>query len=109
MDERGREGGEEREMREEENDVEKGEVGLQPQLRKSVVDEGNFHASRLQTLNPTNPLRIVLNANTRVASPSPAHQSHPPPVASQPQTQPRSVTTSRVSLLLLEFAFGANL
>ncbi|KAG8391185.1 hypothetical protein BUALT_Bualt01G0161400 [Buddleja alternifolia] len=44
--------------------------------------------SRMQRLSNTNPLRLVLNNATRVASPSPFQHHH-----QQPQPQPRSIPT----------------
>ena len=42
-------------------------------------DDQEFHPSKFQTLNPTNPLRIVINNATRVASLSPAQSQHSQP------------------------------
>ena len=80
-------------------DLEKGEVG-----KNEVVDDDDdddddedvenvahghghhddhegFNVSRFHRLNPTNPLRIVMNSNTRVAKPPPpkkSQRSHTP-------------------------------
>nr|POE81546.1 protein pns1 [Quercus suber] len=118
---------EENEEKEEEEmkDVEKGEVGFQERVVESN-NYGEFHLSRMQSLNPSNPLRIVINSATRVptASPSqrpsqppprPAHAQPPPPPPAHaqprstpaPTPQPPSVTTlnsraytDRISLFL---------
>lgn len=86
-----------------ERDVEKGEVGT---VKEKVIESNvnndeqrDFHVSMLQRLNPTNPLRIVVNGSTRVATPSPAQPS-----------LPRSTPTPQVSACLglyreLEFLF----
>lgn len=71
-------------------DLEKGEVGLQEKVVESNnINQNDFHLSRLQRLNPSNPLRIVLNSSTRVATPSPSqfsqashHRSTPTPQVS---------------------------
>ena len=84
-------------------DLEKGEVGFEEKVIPSNNDGGNhndheeFQMSRFHRLNPTNPLRIVANSNTRVAAhspstsrrfqPQPQPQPHPQP---QPQPQPHS-------------------
>ncbi|XP_055817913.1 protein PNS1 isoform X2 [Solanum dulcamara] len=72
---------------EEERDVEKGEMDSQqrgfqnqppPEAAPAAATGGeNFHMERMQRLSATNPLRLVMNAGTRVASPSPYHA--PPP------------------------------
>ncbi|XP_027342392.1 protein PNS1 isoform X1 [Abrus precatorius] len=75
-------------------------------------DHEDFNLSRFNRLNPTNPLRIVINSSTRVATPSPAQpqRSHtrstpppPPPPTSLPQ-EPVSLNsrryTNRISLFL---------
>lgn len=70
-------------IREEERDVEKGEMdsqqrGFQGQPPPAAATGGeDFYMSRMQRLSATNPLRLVMNAGTRVASPSPYHA--PPP------------------------------
>lgn len=107
-------------------DLEKGEVGFGESVihrhSNDAVDHNGtaagdahhnngheeFQLPMLQRLNPTNPLRIVLNSNTRVAAPSPGPSAqsqrshpHPPPPprpiptpsptpAPQPQQQVRS-------------------
>ncbi|KAK9283097.1 hypothetical protein L1049_011327 [Liquidambar formosana] len=88
--------GEEREAAEEEKkkddaegkDVEKGEMGFQEEAVRANPQE-DFQVSMLQRLNPSNPLRIVINASTRAATPSPA------------QSQPRSTPTPQQSLTTL--------
>lgn len=118
MEARESDGGEDRvrdenEKKEEEEvkDVEKGEVGFQEEVIGSD-GHGDFHVSRMQRLNPSNPLRIVINSATRVGSPSPPqpvhpahpshpphppHPSHPPPPPHPPhpthRAQPRSTPT----------------
>ena len=107
MEEKKSDGGEvkeENEEKEEEEmkDVEKGEVGF----HKGVVENNNygeFQLSRMQRLNPSNPLRIVINSATRVPTTSPSQppppharaQPPPPPARAQPppppaHAQPRS-------------------
>ncbi|GMN53661.1 hypothetical protein TIFTF001_022793 [Ficus carica] len=94
-----REGNVKREEEEEEvKDVEKGEVGLEEKVvEKKNIDNNNneeqeqegFNMSMLQRLNPTNPLRIVINSDgTRLATPSPSQFSQ----RSQ-RSQPRSTPT----------------
>ncbi|KAE8679833.1 protein PNS1-like isoform X2 [Hibiscus syriacus] len=100
----------------EEEDLEKGKVGAfveENRLGMNEEERDHFHVSMLQTLNPTNPLRIVINGGTRVATPSPSQSSRfqtPPPPRSQPRSTPtpqQSVTTlnsrrftNKISLLL---------
>ncbi|XP_062174736.1 protein PNS1 isoform X1 [Alnus glutinosa] len=115
-------GGEERvenEKKEEEEakDVEKGEVGFQEQVIGSD-GHGDFHVSRMQRLNPSNPLRLVINSATRVGTPSPpqpvrparparpsqpahpAHPAHPAPVhRAQPRSTPTQTPTPQQSSL----------
>ncbi|XP_060217398.1 uncharacterized protein LOC132644802 [Lycium barbarum] len=62
----------------EERDVEKGEMGSQQRVPPETGSE-NFHVSRMQRLSATNPLRVVMNSGTRVASPSPYQAPAPPP------------------------------
>ncbi|OMO69724.1 Choline transporter-like protein [Corchorus capsularis] len=105
---------EEREEGEEEEkfDLEKGQAGSVVQekgLGRIEDQRDHLHMSMLQTLNPTNPLRIVINGGTRVATPSPSHSSlfqtpphphpHPPPPA--PRSQPRSTPTPQLSVTTL--------
>lgn len=117
MEEKESDGGKERdenEKKEEEEvkDVEKGEVGFQEQVIGSD-GHGDFHVSRMQRLNPSNPLRIVINSATRVGTPSPpqpvrparpahpsqpAHPAHPAPVhRAQPRSTPTQTPTPQVS------------
>ncbi|KAM4072829.1 hypothetical protein ACJW30_11G165500 [Castanea mollissima] len=112
---------EENEEKEEEEmkDVEKGEVGFQERVVESN-NYGEFQLSRMQMLNPSNPLRIVINSATRVPTASPSQrpsqphaQPPPPPAHAQPRSTPAptpqqpSVTTlnsraytDRISLFL---------
>ncbi|KAL9421026.1 hypothetical protein AB3S75_038569 [Citrus x aurantiifolia] len=97
---------------EEVKDVEKGEVVVEEKVVDSnsnvninnINDEQRgFSASMMQTLNPTNPLRIVINGGRRVtapriATPPPSQPSRqapriPTPPPSQP-SRPRSISTS---------------
>ncbi|XP_042006923.1 CTL-like protein DDB_G0274487 isoform X1 [Salvia splendens] len=99
----------ERENGEREADLEKGELNIQKESVQTHPPNA-FHMSRMQRLSATNPLRLVIDNATRVASPSPARPpprpSHPPPRASAspppppppvetppPQTQSRSIHT----------------
>lgn len=87
-------------LEEEVKDVEKGEEGFQGEVVGSN-NHGDFHVSRMQRLNPSNPLRIAINSATRVGTPSPSQPSHPshpsqPTHPSQP-AQPRSTPTPLVS------------
>lgn len=76
----------EEEKKETKVDINRGEEGSQEQLNQTNPPR-DFQMSRLQRLNPTNPLRIVLNAANRVATPSPS--------------QPRSTPTPQQSLITL--------
>ena len=67
----------EEEEEEEVKDVEKGEVALQEHVVESNNNYGDFQLSRMERLNPSNPLRIVINSNTRVPTFSPSQRSHP--------------------------------
>ncbi|XP_056164569.1 uncharacterized protein LOC115684952 isoform X2 [Syzygium oleosum] len=62
---------------EESKDVERGEVGFQGGVAGSYQNPTDFRASMLQSLDSTNPLRIVINGGRRVTTPSPAHASIP--------------------------------
>lgn len=124
---------EEEEEEQEVKHVEKVEVGFEQQVvgdSNNVIDnqshERDVHLSMLQRLNPTNPLRIAINARTRTATPPPSRFAHahnirvgatpsPPqfsqpqttPLHSQPQTtpqhsQPRSTPTPQVSFNKIE-------
>ncbi|KAL1564373.1 protein PNS1-like isoform X2 [Salvia divinorum] len=84
---------------------------LEANMQKESVQTdppNTFHMSRMQTLSATNPLRLVIDNATRVASPSPppprpppqqqqplGSPSPPPPMETPPpqQTQTRSVPT----------------
>ncbi|KAL5543621.1 hypothetical protein UlMin_007405 [Ulmus minor] len=121
---------EEEEEEEEEGgvkDVEKKEEGLEEHVVESRNPE-DFQVSMMQRLNPSNPLRIVMNSGTRVATPSPPQFSHPfpqpsqfsqpfprpsqfsqpfpqpspqPSQFSQPSSQPRSTPTPQPSITTL--------
>ena len=93
MEEKKSDGGEVKEENEENEeeemkDVEKGEVGF----HKGVVENNNygeFQLSRMQRLNPSNPLRIVINSATRVPTTSPSQRpSQPPPPHARAQPPP---------------------
>lgn len=107
---RERENGPGRREEEELKDLEMGEVNIQ---KESVQTHppNEFHMSRMQRLSATNPLRLVMDNATRVASPTPAQPppprssaAHPPPRASAtpsppqppPTTQSRSIPTPQV-------------
>ncbi|GAV75412.1 Choline_transpo domain-containing protein [Cephalotus follicularis] len=94
MEEENRKKNEEEEVR----DIEKGKVGVGEKVvqERNTNDEleGDFHVSMLQRLNPTNPLRIVINGSTRAAAPSPSQ-------AYAPSSQPRSTPTPQQSLTTL--------
>lgn len=113
-------GNEEAEREERENgkggeglkDLEKGEVNIHKESVQTYPPK-EFHMSRVQRLSATNPLRLVIDNATRVASPSPAQtqpqphpRSVPPPLQQQqppspppPQSQPRSIPTPQVNSL----------
>ena len=87
------------ERKEEEKDVEKGQV---LGVKEKVIDNSNIgvnndlpnrlgdsHVAMMQRLNPTNPLRIVINGSSRMPTPSPSQTS-----------LPRSTPTPQVSFLL---------
>lgn len=105
--------------------VEKVEVGFEQRVvgeSNNVTDnqshERDVHMSMLQRLNPTNPLRIAINAKTRTATPPPSRFAHahnirvaatpsPPQFSQPPQTtpqhsQPRSTPTPQVSFNKIE-------
>lgn len=107
-------GGEEKE-KEKMKDIEKGEAGVEElggRNQQQQQQTGEFHVARMQRLSATNPLRLVVENATRVASPSPAHsQTHhhnPRPTPSPansfprpspaPSSHPRSTPTSQVGL-----------
>ncbi|KAK9683024.1 hypothetical protein RND81_10G113300 [Saponaria officinalis] len=73
------------------------EIGAKHEHNININNNNNthFNASMLRTLNPTNPLRIVINnAGSRppLRTPAPPHINQPPrphpPPSSQPQPQP---------------------
>ncbi|KAL8061968.1 hypothetical protein ABFX02_02G117100 [Erythranthe guttata] len=102
-------------------DLERGERNINGKESVQTHPPTGFHMSRMQRLSNTNPLRLVMNNATRVASPSPAHhpppprrptpsplqqphQQQPPPQQQQqqPQQQPRSTTpTPQISIVTL--------
>ncbi|KAG6789481.1 hypothetical protein POTOM_005579 [Populus tomentosa] len=101
------------ERKEEEKDVEKGQV---LGAKEKVIDNSNIgvnndlpnqlgdsHVAMMQRLNPTNPLRIVINGSSRMPTPSPSQTSLP---RSTPTPQPSLTTlnsrryTNRISLFL---------
>lgn len=113
-------GEEEKDKRKEEievKDIEKGEIGAEESQQTR-----EFHMARMQRLSATNPLRIVVENATRVASASPVqpHPSRPSPAPSQsrsaPTQQPSVVSmssrgyTNRISVLVflvhMVLAFG---
>ncbi|XP_074308405.1 protein PNS1 isoform X2 [Silene latifolia] len=57
----------------------------------------NFHASMLRTLNPTNPLRVVINGGSRppLRTPVPPHFHRPPPPLSHPHPHPHPPPSSQ--------------
>ncbi|KAF4346895.1 hypothetical protein G4B88_015003 [Cannabis sativa] len=79
-------------------DLEKGEVGLEGE--EKVVHDNNvnngeeFQISMMQRLNPTNPLRVLVQNSTRVDTPSPSQFS-------QHSTQPRFTPTPQPSITTL--------
>lgn len=83
-------------------DLEKGQVGAavvedSKGLERFEDERDHFHVTMLQRLNPTNPLRIVINGGTRVATPSPSQTSRFQPTPPPPRSQPRSTPTPQVS------------
>ncbi|KAL2478326.1 Plasma-membrane choline transporter family protein [Forsythia ovata] len=79
--------GEGEEEEEESKDLEKGGMNFQEQAVQ-IKPPREFHMSRMQRLSATNPLRLVVENATRVASPSPFQQRQPRPSPFQ-QRQPR--------------------
>ncbi|KAK4285461.1 hypothetical protein QN277_002155 [Acacia crassicarpa] len=80
---------------EEAKDLEKGEVDFKERaIQTNYKNAENRHTheefqhSMYHRLNPTNPLRIVMNSNARVASPSPVPPHRPPPSHPHPHPQP---------------------
>ncbi|KAH8520115.1 hypothetical protein H0E87_001539 [Populus deltoides] len=97
----------------ERKDEEKGQV---LGVKEKVIDNSNIgvnndlpnrlgdsHVAMMQRLNPTNPLRIVINGSSRMPTPSPSQTSLP---RSTPTPQPSLTTlnsrryTNRISLFL---------
>ncbi|XP_057807786.1 protein PNS1 [Salvia miltiorrhiza] len=101
-------------------DLEMGEANVE---RESVQTHppNAFHMSRMQRLSATNPLRLVMDNATRVASPSPARPPPrpspaqppppprgsssppppPPPMEQPPSPQTRSIPTPQQSVVTL--------
>lgn len=75
---------------EREADLEMGETNIQKESVQTQPPNAS-HMSRMQRLSATNPLRLVMDNATRVASPSPARPpprpspAQPPPPLSQPR------------------------
>ncbi|KAL6569981.1 hypothetical protein OROMI_014495 [Orobanche minor] len=97
-----------KENEEELRDLEMGETDhtIKQESVQTHPPNSGFHMSRMQRLSSTNPLRLVINNATRVASPSlaqPQPQPRPPP-ASRPSPsplhhhQPRSTPTPQPSV-----------
>lgn len=83
-------------------DVEKGEAGSHEELVGNHNHQ-EFHFSRMQRLNPSNPLRLAVNNATRVGTPSPSQPIRPAqPARPARPAQPLSTPTPQVSYL--EFA-----
>ncbi|WRX09679.1 Choline transporter-like - like 1 [Theobroma cacao] len=100
---------EEGEGEEEKIDLEKGQAGavIEEMALERIEDQrDHFNVSMMQRLNPTNPLRIVINGGTRVATPSPSQSSRfqPPPPA-PPRSQPRSTPTPQ-EIPVINFQFS---
>lgn len=90
------------------NDIEKGKVGVNEGEQGSQPNSQNddFHFSRLQRLNPTNPLRLVMNGAFRApraprASRAPAPVPAPAPAPAPPPPPPLSIPTPQQSLTTL--------
>ena len=80
VEEEGKERREDEEEHKKDNDLEKGEVGVEERVGKgSPEGQRDFHVSMLQRLNPSNPLRVAIPGMNRGSTPSPA--------------QPRSIST----------------
>ncbi|XP_052171458.1 protein PNS1 [Diospyros lotus] len=82
-----------------EEDVEKGEVGLHQNLRRDATETNpppQFRMSRMDRLSNTNPLRLVINSATRVATPSPA-ASYPRATPSQAASYPHATPSPAAS------------
>ncbi|CAA3010449.1 CTL DDB_G0274487 [Olea europaea subsp. europaea] len=73
----------EEEYDEESKDLEKGGTNIQEAVQ--IHHRREFHMSRMQKLSATNPLRLVVENGTRVASPSPLQHPPPRPFASPPR------------------------
>lgn len=94
-----------------EEDLERGEE-RESDVSSNNHQESESHLSSFHRLNPTNPLRIVLNSSTRVGTPSPPQfqpshshtRSTPTPQQQHPQPQPVTLNsrkyTNRISLFV---------
>ncbi|KAJ7949237.1 Plasma-membrane choline transporter family protein [Quillaja saponaria] len=99
--------GNEKKEEEEVKDLEKGQAGVKETVIQSNLSGDNnheeFQLSRLQRLNPSNPLRIVINSANRVATASPSQRPQP---RSTPTPQQSVITlnsrryTNKISLFL---------
>ena len=78
-------------------DLEKGEVGLEEKMVHEKKNEEEFQMNMMQRLNPTNPLRVLVNNSARVATNSARVATPSPSQFSQRSTQPRSTPTPQVS------------
>lgn len=85
---------EKKEEKEVVKDVEKGEMSFEEEVVETNNQRG-FPLTSLQRLNSTNPLRIVLDGGTRVATPSPSLFPQPP--LPSHLAQPGSTPTPLVS------------
>uniref|UniRef100_A0A7N0ZX55 Choline transporter-like protein n=2 Tax=Kalanchoe fedtschenkoi TaxID=63787 RepID=A0A7N0ZX55_KALFE len=54
---------------------------------------GDFHTNVMERLNPSNPLRLVINGGSRVVTPTPRHPPPPPISTPPPPPQHQSVAT----------------
>lgn len=83
-------------------DVEKGEkLGVLPQEQVMERDNpGDLHVAMLHRLNPTNPLRVIINGGGRVATPSPRPPSAGPSGHLHQSPVPRSISTPQVNISL---------
>lgn len=98
-----REGVNTKKKEDEVRDLEKGKEE-EDDVNNNNNDHEEFNLSRFHRLNPTNPLRIVINSSTRVATPPPtqsqsqSQRSHPRsipiPQQQQPQPQPHQQVCS---------------
>lgn len=121
-------GDEEEQIEQVARDVEKGEMRYQEEAvgnmrnvnnQAQTMTQTDYHASMLQRLNPTNPLRIAINGRTRVATPSPApsqpsvSRSTPTPQVCSAPSLSRNIPTFTfreflLALLVREFCCVSN-